>query len=410
MFVPRPPATYIQICPSLLHATVRLINMSSPLWFRTLVCLALACLATTAVAQPRNKGNKLASKLPQKFQGLTTDQAREVGLLSELAVLWVGDIRETPGLDPVVDLFGPFGGQRPEVDEDMQVAGAAPVVPAEENERGLVVLSGLGREQYLGILELVRQQKEPLAAYTLSRAKLISKLRQLRDRETKETIAEARTHEKEVVELGKEMGENEARLAVNQAWAFIQFESKFSPEQKNYLRMLRENPSAFKLDSPAVKGTRELLAQLEDPLPLQMQDMAAKLCSYLSGTAEQNASRRPHRAGTLLGKTSSKFPEVTSQFLESLNPAQQDRFIQLLAAERPYTTDYVKKRLEFIAALDALKKLSTLNDKKFILAGAQMGEVESRVALAQARIFEQLRLSMSQSQLFFINQNLVPAQ
>lgn len=391
--------------------------MSALHWFRSPVCLALACVAlgcwgSNAFAQPRQKGgnNKLARSLPQKFQTLTNDQAREVGLLSELAVLWVGDVRETPGLDPVVDLFGPFGGQRPEVDEELQVAGAAPVVPVEENERGLVVLSGLGREQYLGVLELVRQQKEPLAAYTLSRAKLISKLRQLRDRETKETVAEARSHEKEVVELGREMGENEARLAVNQAWAFIQFESKFSAEQKNYLRMLRENPSAFKLDSPAVKGTRELLAQLEDPLPLQMQDMAAKLCSYLSGTAEQNAARRPHRAGTLLGKTSSKFPEVTSQFLESLNPAQQDRFIQLLAAERPYTTDYVKKRLEFIAALDGLKKVSTLNDKKFILAGAQMGEVESRVALAQARIFEQLRLSMSQSQLFFINQNLVPAQ
>ncbi len=386
--------------------------MSSLLWFRTIVCIALVCLATNASGQPRNKGgnNKLARSLPQKFQTLTNDQAREVGLLAELAVLWVGDVREAPGLDPVVDLFGPFGGQRPEVDEDMQVPGAAPVVPAEENERGLIVLSGLGREQYLGILELVRQQKEPLAAYTLSRAKLISKLRQLRDRETKETISEARTHEKEVVELGKEMGENEARLAVNQAWAFIQFESKFSVDQKNYLRMLRENPGAFKLDSPAVKTTRELLAQLEEPLPLQMQDMAAKLCSYLSGTAEQNAARRPHRAGTLLGKTSAKFPEVAPQFLETLNPAQQDRFIQLLAAERPYTTDYVKKRLEFIAALDGLKKVTTLNDKKFILAGAQMGEVEARVALAQARIFEQLRLSMSQSQLFFINQNLVPAQ
>lgn len=380
--------------------------------FRNILPLALlSCLAAIALGQPRNKGgnnNKLARTLPAKFQALTNDQAREVGLLAELAVLWVGDVREAPGLDPVVDMFGPFGGQRPEIDEDMQAGVAATAPLAEENERGLVVLSGLGRDQFTGILELVRQQKEPLAAYTLSRAKVISKLRQLRDRETKETIAEARTHEKEVVELAKEMGENEARLAVGQAWAFIQFEAKFAPEQKNYLRMLRENPSAFKLDSPAVKTTRDLLSQLEEPLPLQMQDMAAKCASFLSGNAEQNASRRPHRAGTLLGKTSPKFPEVTAQFLEALNPAQQDRFIQLLAAERPYTTDYVKKRVEFIAALDGLKKVTTLNDKKFILAGGQMGELEARVALAQARVFEQLRLSMSQSQLFFINQNLVP--
>ncbi len=379
-----------------------------------LILLLVAPLASAVAQRPFNKGgnnnNKLARSLPQKFQTLTNDQAREVGLLAELAVLWVGDVREAPGLDPVIDLFGPFGGQRPEVDEEDQPAGAAPVVPVEENERGLVVLSGLGRDQFNAVLDLVRQQKEPLAAYTLSRAKLVSKLRQLRDRETKETAAEARTHEKEVVELGREMGENEARLALGQAWAFVQFEGKLSVEQKNYLRMLRENPSAFKLDSPAVKTTRDLLAQLEEPLPLQMQDMAAKVASFLSGNAEQNAVRRPHRAGTLLGKTSSKFPEVTAQFLETLNPAQQDRFIQLLAAERPYTSEYVKKRLEFLAALDGVKKVTTLNDKKFILAGAQMGEVEARVALAQARIFEQIRLSLSQSQLFFITQNLVPAK
>jgi|GEM_PF-6660127 len=373
----------------------------------------VVALAGVAEAQGRfNKGgnnnNKLARSLPQKFQALTNDQARETGLLAELAVLWIGDVREAPGLDPVVDLFGPFGGQRPEADGDPP-AGAPVVEPVEENERGLVVLSGLGRDQFNAVLDLVKQQKEPLAAYTLSRAKLIAKLRQLRARETKETVAEARTHEKEVVELGKEMGENEARLALGQAWAFVQFEAKLSAEQKNYLQMLRENPAAFKLDSPAVKATRELLAQLEEPLPLQTQDMAAKVASFLSGNAEQNAARRPHRAGTLLGVTSAKFPEVTQQFLETLNPAQQDRLIQLLAAERPYTADYVKKRLEFLAALDGLKKVTVLSDKKFLLAGSQMGELEARVALAQARVFEQLRLSLSQSQLFFITQNLVPA-
>ncbi|WP_254508403.1 hypothetical protein [Anatilimnocola floriformis] len=354
-------------------------------------------------------GNKFANSLPAKFKGLTTDQAREVGLLSELAVAWVGDLREGPGLDPVVDLFGPFGGQRPEVDDDDVPPGTTPPPPPEENERGLVVLSGLGRDQYTAILELCKSQKEPLDNYLAARAKLVAKLRQLRGRETKETAAEARTHEKETVELGKEMGEAEAKLAVSQAWAFIQFEAKLSADQKNYLRMLRENPKAFKLDSPAVIQTRELLATLQEPSAVQAEDMAAKMTSFLSGNAEQNAARRPHRAGTLLGKTSQKFPELTSQYLETLNPAQQDRLIQLLAAERPYTSDYVKKRLEFLAALDSLKKISTLNDKKFILAGSQMGELEARIGLAQARVFEQLRLSLSQSQLFFITQNLVPA-
>ena len=272
-----------------------------------------------------------------------------------------------------------------------------------------MVLSSLSREQTDSLFNLVMQQKEPLAAYNLSRAKLISKLRQLRDREVKETAAEARALDKEIVDLGKEMGENEAKLAVNQAWAFKEFESKFGMEQKTYLRALRDNPSAFKLDSPAVRATREMLTRLEEPYPLQMQDLAAKLASFLSGTAEQNAARRPPRSGTLLGKTSPKFPELTQQFLETLNPAQQERIIQLLAAERPYTTDYVKKRIEFIAALDGLKKVTTLNDKKFLLAGSQMGELEARIALAQARTFEAVRLSLAQSQLFFITQNLVPA-
>jgi hypothetical protein len=381
------------------------------------LCLWVAVSQNPALGQgkgrpPFGKGGgniSLAKNLPGKFQSLTNDQAREAGILSELAVLWIGDIRETPGSDPVVDLFGPFGGQRPEVDDDDVPAGQAPPPVVEENERGLVVLSSLNREQIDSLFNLVKQQKEPLAAYNLSRAKLISRLRQLRDREAKETVAEARALDKEIVDLGKEMGENEAKLAVNQAWAFIQFEAKFGMEQKAYLRALRDNPSAFKLDSPAVRAAREMLTRLEEPYPLQMQDMAAKLASFLSGTAEQNAARRPPRSMTLLGKTSPKFPELTQQFLETLNPAQQERIIALLAAERPYTTDYVKKRIEFIAALDGLKKVTTLNDKKFLLAGSQMGELEARIALAQARTFEAVRLSLSQSQLFFITQNLVPA-
>jgi hypothetical protein len=375
-----------------------------------LAALVLGTVTGEVPAQGKKGGNNgLARNLPGKFQALTNDQAKEAGLLSELAVLWIGDIREPGGNDPVVDLFGPFGGQRPKVDDDDLPAGQAPPPVVEENERGLVVMSGLNREQIDSLLNLVKQQKEPLAAYNLSRAKLISKLRQLRDREVKETAAEVRTHEKEVIDLGKEMGENEAKLAVNQAWAFVQFESKFGMEQKTYLRMLRENPSAFKLDSPAVRAARDVLTRVEEPYPLQMQDMAAKLASFLSGTAEQNAARRPPRPVTLLGKTSPKFPDLTQQFLETLNPIQQERMLQLLAAERPYTTDYVKKRIEFIAALDGLKKLATLSDKKFLLAGSQMGELEARIALAQARTFEQLRLSLSASQLFFINQNLVPA-
>lgn len=380
-----------------------------PLFVGCALLLAIVLVAP-AWAQPgRKRGgndNRLARSLPTKFQGLTNDQAKEAGLLAELAVLWIGDVRQPASADPVVDLFGPFGGQRPAVYEDDP--NAPP--PVDENERGLVVLSGLGREQLNALLEIVKQQKEGLAACNLARAKLVSKLRQLRDRETKETPTESRTHEKEVVELGKEMGEHEARLAVNQAWAFIQFEAKFNGEQKNYLRMLRENPEAFKLDAPAVKTTRELLAGLEEPYPLQLQDMAAKLASYLSGTAEQNVARRPPRSTTLLGKTSPPLPDTARQFLETLTPVQQDRIIGLLAAERPYTSEYVKKRLEFIIALDELKRVKTLNDKKFVLVGSQMGELEARVALAQARAFEQIRLSLTQAQLFFVNQNLVPAQ
>lgn len=374
----------------------------------SLLVFLSGAVVVVAPVGAQGKGGGVARRLPPKFQSLSSSDARELGLVSELAVLWIGDVREGRGVDPVADLFGPFGGQRPVSEDATPQIGGSPN-EADENERGLIVLSGLGRSQFMGILQIVQQQRQPQAAYAYSRAKMIAKLRQIRDRE-KETPAEMRTFEKEVIELGKEMGENEARLAVHQAWAFVDFESKFSPEQRNYLKGLRDNPDAFKLDSPAVKQTRILLTQLEEPLPLQMQDMAAKIYSYLSGTGEQNAARRPHRASTLLGRTSARFPDEVSRFLDTLNAAQHDLLIKLLAAERPYTADYVKKRTEFILALDGLKKTTTLNDSKFLKAGAAMGEIEARVALAQARVFEQLRLSLSQSQLFFIMQNLVPPQ
>src|SRR5436190_11286620 len=101
--------------------------------------LFLGVAAIPALAQGRkgggNNNNTLAKKLPGKFSALTNDQAKEAGLLSELAVLWIGDIREPRGNDPVVDLFGPFGGQRPEVDEDDVPAGQSPPPVVEENER-----------------------------------------------------------------------------------------------------------------------------------------------------------------------------------------------------------------------------------------------------------------------------------
>ncbi|WP_425619365.1 hypothetical protein NA78x_003105 [Anatilimnocola sp. NA78] len=368
-----------------------------------LLLLLLTVPSRTVMAQ--GKGGGLARRLPAKFQSLSNDQAREVGLLAELNILWIGDVREVPGADPVLDLFGPYGGQRATTeDED----GNQVIV--DENERGLIVLSGLSRAQIGSLLRVAVDLKPQLAEYYSARARLIAKLRRCRDREEKETAAEARTFEKEVVDLGKEMGECEARVAVAQAWAYIGLESSFGEEQKNYFRMLRENPEAFKLDSPAVKAVRELLLKLEEPYPILLQDTAAKLASYLGNTAEQNVARRPHRSATLLGKTSPRLSGDATQFLETLNPAQQDRLLLLLNAERPYTSDYVKKRVEFLIALDGLKKVTTLQDKKFIAAGAQMGELEARIALAQAKAFEQLRLSLAPAQLFFVEQNLLPAQ
>jgi hypothetical protein len=364
-----------------------------------LAALFTAMIAGPAEAQPNR--NRFADRLPAKFKSLSTDEARELGLMAELNVLWIGDVREIPGADPVVDLFGPFGGQRTELDEDEASGGY------EENSRGLIVLSVLGRDQLNSLFELVREQKPKLRDYFLARAKTIARFRQLRDREVKETAVDARNFDKEVIELGKLMGECEARVAIDQAWAFLQFESKFSQEQKNYIRMLRDKPDAFKLDAPAVQTARELMLRLEEPYPLLMQDIAAKMASYLSGTAEQNIAQRPHRDATLLGKTSRNFPPVASRFLEVLNPPQQDRMLVLLAAERPYTNEYVKKRIEFASALDGLKKVKELNDKNLLKIGAQMGELEARVALFQARAFEQVRLSLAPAQRFFIEQNLV---
>jgi hypothetical protein len=342
-------------------------------------------------------------QLPAKFRGISNDQQRELAMLAELSILWVGDVRERTASDPVVDLFGPFGGQRATAEDEM-----GETVVVDENERGLVVLSGFGRQQLTEMLKIATDLKPDLNAYYLARAKLIAKLRRTRDHEEKETPTEVRAFEKEVLELGKAMGECEARVAMNQALAYIGFEAKISEEQRKYLRHLRQDPGAYKLDSEAVKATRELLLQLEEPYPLLLQDTAAKMASYLGGTGDQNAQRRPLRSATLLGKTSSRMSADCRRFLETLEPAQQDRLIALLKAESPYTADYVKKRIEFLYAIDGLKKLATVPEKKYLAAGAAMGELEAKIALLQVKAFEQLRLSLGPSQQFFIEQNLVP--
>lgn len=371
--------------------------------FRPRTCLPLfLAVALIAMAAPAAFAQR--QQLPAKFRGLTNDQARELAMLADLSILWVGDIREKPGSDPVVDLFGPFGGQRGAKEDE----ATGKMVILDENERGLVVLSGLGAQQHRDLLKIAGDIKTDLATYYQARAKLIAKLRRCREREGKETPAEARTFEKEVAELGKEMGEAEAHLAINQAWAYIGFQEKLSEEQRKYLLHVRQDPGAYKADSDAVKTVRDSLLQLQDPLPLLLQDTAAKMASYLTGTAEQNAQRRPLRAATLLGKTNSRMSDESRRFIDSLEPAQQDRLLGLLKAESAHTSEYVKKRTEFLAALDGLKKVSTLQERKFLLAGSTMGELEARIALLQAKGLEQLRLSLGASQRFFIEQNLLP--
>ena len=97
-----------------------LAKLASLLVFLTSVGVAVVPLAA------QGKGGGAARRLPAKFQSLSSSDARELGLVSELAVLWIGDVREGRGVDPVADLFGPFGGQRPVSEEATPQIGGTP--------------------------------------------------------------------------------------------------------------------------------------------------------------------------------------------------------------------------------------------------------------------------------------------
>jgi hypothetical protein len=333
---------------------------------------------------PFGAGKSRGPSLPAPFDGLSGAAIIEMSKLSQLSVHWLAmNPPPVDGGDPVIDLFGPFGGQREtnEAEEELP-----------ENKYGLLVLTGLEVEQIQSLLKLTDQQFAETTQYLAVRRKLLGTLRKLR-----ETTKADPAVDHLVKELGAALGKLEGEIAFQQAIAFVSLAETLTDKQRKYLQQIRSEPKIFNMDAAEVVAKRTWITQLDERLQLPLQDLAAKAGSFLTGTGEDNFKAAPKRSD-LLGPTSRRESDEVLSFLKKVNKVQYDEYMKLLQSEGTTITSLVNARMQVAQALDLQKKTRSTSDAKVVLLSSKFGETEARLALQRVRSFERIRLALSDEQ------------
>jgi hypothetical protein len=333
---------------------------------------------------PFGAGKSRGPSLPAPFDGLSGAAVIEMSKLSQLSVNWLAMVPPpVDGGDPVIDLFGPFGGQRETNEEEEELP---------ENKYGLLVLTGLEAEQIESLLKLTDQQSAETTKYLAVRKKLLGTLWKLR-----ETTKADPAVDQLVKELGAALGKLEGEIAFQQAIAFSSLADSLTDKQRKYLQQIRNEPKIFNLSAAEVVAKRTWIAQLDERLQLPLQDLAAKAGSFLTGTVEDNFKAAPKRSD-LLGPTSRRESDEVLSFLKKVNKVQYDEYMKLLQSEGTTITSLVNARMQIAQALDLQKKNRSTSDAKVVLLSSKFGETEARLALQRVRSFERIRVALSDEQ------------
>jgi len=349
-----------------------------------------------------------AAHLPVGFQQLSRDEVKQLDGLTQRALGWIGESspkRTRPSL--VAPFFGGFGTARGSTNDPDEGDGEE----QDQSERlnsnvGLLVLAVLDDEQRDVLARLLIDQRNAIQVYAKTRDSLTAKLQEIRGQ-----TQTSRTFDRGVAELAGELGEQEASIGLAQAKAFVELRKSLREDQLEYLQLVRANSDVLRTETPAVQKVRDLLAKLDDDDQEALQSLAIKAVSFATGTADQNALVRDGKSATLLGsvKAGGKSDGSTTAFLGTLTVAQQRQLYLLLQSEQRVAGTYAAKRSQIIAALDSLKDGKPVNEQRMRQAGSALVTIEGRVALQEARTFEQLSTSLSKAQSVFISQNLLAA-
>lgn len=353
------------------------------------------------IGQNRDQRNEEEiQNLPLAFQSLSKDRLKELQVLCQRAMAWIGDVpARQSSAEEIADFFGSIDDQR----EAKKDAGIDDNDETRRNDAlGLHVLAVLTVEQRGQLVVLLREQSEPLQQAIATRTSLGKKLQELRG-----AARTPRGFDYEVTKLARAFGEQEAASGLAQAQSFSGLRKSLSENQVEFFQLLRQDPKAVTAESPNVAKVRTALEKFDERDRQELFSLVARFLSFTTGAAEQNAMARSNKAVGLLSHVKQdKAAGLMAAFLNSLNLTQQRNLYVLLKSESRLRAGVLTQRQQIIAALDNLKTSSSLSQRKLTQMGAEMRELDGKLAVMQASGFESLRTSLSKAQSVFLSQQV----
>ncbi len=353
--------------------------------------------------EAKNGKESPAAHLPPGFQQLSKDEVKQLDALCQRCLYWIAGSQQRPksSMLSIADYFGSM--------ETPKDKNAVNEVDAEsrpsETEIGFYVLSRLTNEQRNQLGKLVGSQRTDIAEYEKLRSEVLSKLQSLVGDKPPE-----RGFDRLITDSAKAAGEKEISIAVAQARTFAEIAKSVTPEQREFLMLVRSNPAAINSNNESIAKVRTAFAKHDSKDQETIAVLAYKAACYCTGTATQNAAARPSKNSGLIGGKSGggdKAGQLTRSLLSTLNGIQQKQIHQLLGNQIRTIQTQTSLRTLIIAALDTMKTGKPGVNRKLQQTGGQIAQSEVQSAVTEARTFRGIKGSLTATQIGFIQQNLV---
>ena len=349
-----------------------------------------------------------AAHLPPGFQNLTKDEVKQLDALCNRCLDWIAatEPNQKASLFSIAEYFGSMRTPKEKTAPREDEISTEPRIS--EIDIGLYVLSRFTSEQRNKLAKLVVDQRDDISDYEQLRDKVLTALQLL----VKEKSPEP-GFDRMITDSARIVGEKEVSIAVMQARVFSEIVKSITDEQREFLLLVRSNPEAISSDNESIAEVRTTLEKYDERDQKSLAVLAYKAACYCTGTAAQNANVRWNKnVGLSQGRSrgADKEGRMTSSFLNTLNRTQQRQIYQLLGQQVSTIRMRISRRAQIAVALDALKTGEPAVEKKLKQIGAQLAQAEVQAAVIEARAVNRLKESLTETQLRFIEQNILPTR
>ena len=272
-------------------------------------------------------------------------------------------------------------------------------LPPEPGQFGFYVLGGLQGTQIRQLSDLARQQLTAVAECEAKQREAFAMIMELQKQARRD-----RAMERELQTLGREIGNMEAAMGLVQAEVFLAVNEGMTPDQREYLALLRRAPDSGSLKNPSVAKIYEQASRLDPKLRLMVLKMAERCCMYLTGTGDRNVPTLQSRLRT---DPDSDEAEQKMGLLTALNPAQMKGLTNVMTAQTRMKQDAQTRRVQVALMFDGLKAKKHVDDRRLAAPSSAMGEADMGLLAARFQSLAGFADSLSNAQRIFIQNNIL---